>query len=104
MIVIEILAAVTTVVFAVLPAKGIIRRNAFVGVRTRATMRDDVAWRRAHQAAVLPTSVAAAVTTAAATVFILTGRMNDLASVMICAIPLGVGALWSVVTAGRAVR
>ncbi|WP_414648597.1 SdpI family protein [Curtobacterium sp. CFBP9011] len=46
-------AAVVTAVFVVLPAGGVIGRNSFVGVRTRATMHDAAAWRRGHQAAVL---------------------------------------------------
>ncbi|WP_375537774.1 SdpI family protein [Curtobacterium sp. MCBD17_030] len=51
-------AAVLTVVFVVLPERGVIGRNSFVGVRTSATMRDGAVWRVGHQAAVLPTSVA----------------------------------------------
>jgi uncharacterized membrane protein len=104
MIVIEMLAALATVVFAVLPARGIIRRNAFVGVRTRATMRDDAAWRRAHEVAVLPTVITATTTIVAGVVLIAMGRVNDPLSVVICAIPIVVGALWSVIAASRAVH
>lgn len=104
MIVVELVAAVMTMVFAVLPAKGMIRRNAFVGVRTRATMRDDAAWQIGHRAAVFPTTIAAGITIVAALVSIAVGRMNDPLSVVVCAVPLVIGALWSVVTAGRAVR
>ena len=53
MVFVEMAAAVVTVVFVVLPAGGVIGRNSFVGVRTRATMHDAAAWRRGHQAAVL---------------------------------------------------
>ncbi|MDN3478921.1 SdpI family protein [Curtobacterium sp. APC 4022] len=53
MVFVEMVAAVVTVVFVVLPAWGVIGRNSFVGVRTRATMHDAAAWRRGHQAAVL---------------------------------------------------
>ncbi|WP_182710340.1 SdpI family protein [Curtobacterium flaccumfaciens] len=104
MIVIELVAAVATILFAVLPAKGLIRRNAFIGVRTRATMRDDDAWRRGPRAAVLPATVAGATTIVAGVVSVALGRLNDPAAVLVCAAPLVVGALWSIVAATRAVR
>lgn len=104
MIVIELVVAITTVVFAVLPAKGMIRRNAFIGIRTRATMRDAAVWQIGHRAAVLPTTIAASITIVAGLVSIAAGRMNDPLSVVACAVPVVIGALWSVVAAGRAIR
>lgn len=41
MIFVEIAAAMVTVVVTLMCARGVIRRNRFVRVRTRATMRDD---------------------------------------------------------------
>lgn len=104
MIFVEMVAAVLTVVSVVLPARGVIGRNSFVGVRTRATMRDAAAWRRGHQAAVLPTSVAAGGVIALGTAAAVTGRTNDVPAVVLCAAVLLVGALWGVAAARRAVR
>jgi hypothetical protein len=101
---VEMVAAVLTVVFVVLPARGVIRRNSFVGVRTRATMRDAAAWRRGHQAALLPTYAAAGGVVALGTAAAVTGRTNDLAAVLLCAAVLFGGAWWSAAAAGRAVR
>jgi uncharacterized membrane protein len=101
---IEMVAAVLTVVFVVLPGRGVIGRNAFVGVRTRATMRDAAAWRRAHQAAVLPTSVAAGGVVMLGTAMAVTGRGNDVSAVIGCAAVLLAGGLWSVAAAQRSVR
>lgn len=97
-------AAVVTVVFVVLPAWGVIGRNSFVGVRTRATMHDAAAWRRGHQAAVLPTSVAAGGVIVLGLTAALTGRTNDVFAVVLCAAVLLAGGFWSVTAAQRAVR
>ncbi|PYY56376.1 MULTISPECIES: SdpI family protein [unclassified Curtobacterium] len=104
MIFVEMVAAVVTVVFVVLPAVGVIGRNSFVGVRTRATMRDAAAWRRGHQAAVLPTSVAAGGVIVLGMSAAVTGRPNDVSAVILCAAVLLAGGLWSVAAAQRAVR
>jgi cytochrome bd-type quinol oxidase subunit 2 len=101
---IEMVAAVLTVVFVVLPGRGVIGRNAFVGVRTRATMRSAAAWRRGHQAAVLPTSIAAGGVVTLGTAAAVTGRMNDVSAVIACAAVLLAGGSWSVAAARRAVR
>jgi uncharacterized membrane protein len=101
---VEMVAAVVTVVFVVLPAVGVIDRNSFVGVRTRATMRDAAAWRRGHQAAVLPTSVAAGGVIVLGMSAAVTGRPNDVSAVILCAAVLLAGGLWSVAAAQRAVR
>ncbi|PZE34775.1 MULTISPECIES: SdpI family protein [unclassified Curtobacterium] len=104
MIFVEMVAAVVTVVFVVLPARGVIGRNSFVGVRTRATMQDAAAWRRGHQAAVLPTSVAAGGVIVLGMTAAATGRPNDVSAVILCAAVLLAGGLWSVAVAQRAVR
>ncbi|NII42555.1 hypothetical protein E9228_003224 [Curtobacterium flaccumfaciens] len=104
MVFVEMVAAVLTVVFVVLPAHGKIGRNAFVGVRTRATMRDAAAWRRGHHAAVLPTCVAAGGVIVLGITAAATGRTNDASAVILCAAVLLAGGLWSAVAAGRAVR
>jgi amino acid permease len=104
MIILEIVAAMATVVFTMLSARGVIHRNAFVGHRTRAILRNDDTWRRGHRAALVPTCVAAFVTSAMGVVFIAFGELNHPPSVILCAVPLVVGAFWGAVVAGRAVR
>ena len=104
MVFVEMVAAVVTAVFVVLPARGVIGRNSFVGVRTRATMHDAAAWRRGHQAAVLPTSVAAGGVIVLGLTAALTGRTNDVFAVVLCAAVLLAGGFWSVASAQRAVR
>jgi hypothetical protein len=101
---VEMVAAVVTVVFVVLPAAGIIGRNSFVGVRTRAMVQDAAAWRRGHQAAVLPTSVAAGGVIVLGMIAAVTGRTNDVSAVILCGVVLLAGGLWSVAAAQRAVR
>lgn len=54
MIYIEIAVAVLAILVTVLPVVGTISRNRIVGVRTRATLANDGAWRAGHRAAVLP--------------------------------------------------
>ncbi|MCJ1712954.1 SdpI family protein [Microbacterium sp. M1A1_1b] len=103
MVVIVMIAAILTVIFVVLPARGVIGRNPFVGVRTRATMQDDAAWRRGHQAAILPTGVATGAVIVLGGGSIAVGRENDSVAVILCAAVLVAGALWSVVAAHRAV-
>jgi len=104
MIVLEMLVAVVTVVATALPARGVIGRNAVIGIRTRALMRDDKAWQRGHRAAVLPVSMAAVLTVSIGIACIATGRMNETTSVVICAVPILAGAIWGAGTASRAVR
>lgn len=104
MVLIEMVAAVLTIAFVVLPARGLVGRNAFIGVRTRATMRDDSAWRRGHHAAVLPTSLAAGAVLLVGGGAIVLGKINDVTAVVLCAGLLLGGALWSADAARRAVR
>lgn len=96
--------AVIAVLATVLPARGVIGSNAFIGIRTRALMHDDEAWQRGHRAAIVPTSIAAAITITLGAVFVTTGRTNDTGSVLLCAAPIVVGAIWGAVVAARAVR
>lgn len=104
MIVVELIVAVTTVCATVLPASGVIGRNALVGIRIRALMHDDDAWKRGHRAAIAPASIAAAIAITLGAVFVATGRTNDTGSVLLCALPIVVGAIWGAVVAARAVR
>lgn len=104
MIFVEMVVAVITVLATVLPARGVIGRNAVIGIRTRSLMRDDTAWTRGHRAAVLPTSIAAVVTIIVGTVLAATGRTNDSGAVLVCAAPIVVGGVWAAVVAARAVR
>jgi hypothetical protein len=101
-ITVEIVAAVVTVIVTVLPAHGVIRRNRFVGVRTRETMRDDDSWARGHRAAIRPTIAAAVVTGLVGGVCLSLGEPNSVAGIIVGATVLVAGALWSVVAAHRA--
>lgn len=102
MIFVEIAAAMVTVVVTLMCARGVIRRNRFVGVRTRATMRDDESWIRGHRAAAVPTSISAIVTVSAGVTAVLLGMMNDVVAVLICAAILVAGALWGAAASHRA--
>jgi hypothetical protein len=103
MIVLEIVAAIVTVVVTLLSARGVIRRNRFVGVRTSATMRDDDSWIRGHRAAVRPTIIAAVMTGLVGGVCVSLGEPNSVSAILMCAGVLVAGALWSVVAAHRAI-
>lgn len=96
--------AVISAIVTVLPAHGVVSRNPFLGIRTRAMLRDETSWRRGHRAAIVPTSIAAAIAIALGAVFVATGRTNDTGSVLLCAVPIVVGAIWGAVVAARAVR
>lgn len=54
-------AGAALLVVAALSARGTLRRNRWVGIRTRATMASDAAWAAAHRAAAAPTAVGGAV-------------------------------------------
>jgi hypothetical protein len=103
-IAIETAAAVLTIVFVVLPARGTIGRNGLVGIRTRATMRSDESWIIGHRAAIVPTSIAGGATVAVSLVYIALGRADDIPAFIACAAILVGGAFWGVVAAGRATR
>jgi hypothetical protein len=103
-IAIEMAAAVLTIVFVVLPARGTIGRNGLVGIRTRATMRSDESWIIGHRAAIVPTSIAGGATVAVSLVYIALGRADDIPAFVACAAILVGGAFWGVVAAGRATR
>ncbi|WIB70302.1 SdpI family protein [Curtobacterium sp. MCBD17_026] len=104
MIAIEMAAAVLTIVFVALPARGIIGRNGLVGIRTRATMRSDESWVLGHGAAIVPTSIAGGAAVVVSLVSIALGRADDVPAFVACAAILVGGALWGVVAAGRATR
>lgn len=97
-------AAVISAIVTVLPACGVVSRNPFLGIRTHAMLRDETAWRRGHRAAIVPTSIAAAITITLGVVFVAIGRMNDTGPVLLYAVPIVVGAVWGAVVAARAVR
>lgn len=104
MIAIEMAAAVLTIVFVVLPARGIIGRNGIAGIRTRATMRSDENWTLGHRAAVVPTSIAGGATVVVGLVYVGLGRADDVPAIIACAAILVGGAFWGVVAAARATR
>jgi hypothetical protein len=103
-IAIETAAAVLTIVFVALPARGIIGRNGVVGIRTRATMRSDENWILGHRAAIVPTSIAGGATVVVSLVYITLGRADDVPAIVACAAILVGGAFWGVLVAGRATR
>lgn len=104
MIAIETAAAVLTIVLVALPARGIIGRNGFVGIRTRATMRSDENWILGHRAAVVPTSIAGGAAVVVSLVYVALGRSDDVPAIIACAAILVGGASWGVVAAARATR
>lgn len=101
MIYAEMAVAVIAIVSTVLPARGLIGRNRLVGIRTRATLRSDTAWRRGHSAAVLPMALTGGVVVVAGLVLIGLGHLESIPATVALAIVLLVGALWG---AGRASR
>lgn len=50
MITVEIAAAVLIALSVVLPARGVVPRNRWLGIRTASTLRDTEAWQRSHRA------------------------------------------------------
>ncbi|MFZ7088186.1 SdpI family protein [Curtobacterium sp. RRHDQ10] len=101
MIYAEMAVAVLAIVFTVLPARGLIGRNRLVGIRTRATLQSDTAWRRGHSAAVLPMALTGGAVVVAGLVLIGLGHLESIPATIVLAIVVLVGALWS---AGRASR
>jgi hypothetical protein len=101
-IAVEMTAAVLTIVFVALPARGIIGRNGLVGIRTRATMRSDESWILGHRAAVVPTSIAGGAMVVVGLVYVALGRSDDVPAIIACAVILVGGTFWGVVAAARA--
>lgn len=102
MIYIEIAVAALAILVTVLPAVGTIPRNRIVGVRTRATLASDAAWRVGHRAAVIPMSLTGGVVTVGGTVLVALGFVNEPFVVIVLALILLSGAAWSSAAARRA--
>jgi uncharacterized membrane protein len=103
MIYIEIAVAAIAIIGTVLPAYGKIRRNRIVGVRTRATLASDEAWRKGHRAAVLPMSLTGGIAILGGVVAAVLGYVNEPFIVVVLALVLLGGAAWSSAAARRAV-
>jgi hypothetical protein len=104
MIVVEIAAAVLVALSVVLPARGVVSRNRWLGIRTAATLRDPDAWQRAHQAALVPMCTTAAVMAVAGVVGCLLGQWNSEPLIVAIAAAAVAGSLWSTWVAVRAAR
>lgn len=104
MIYIEITVAAIAILVTVLPAVGKIPRNRMVGVRTRATLANDTAWRVGHRAAVLPMVLTGRVAIVGGTVSVVLGFVNEPFIVVVLALILLSGAAWSSVAARRAIQ
>ena len=101
MVVVLMVLALLCVVLTVLPARGLIGRNSLIGIRTRATLSSDAAWRRGHQVAILPMSVGAGAVIIVGTVLIALGVGSSTASVAVLALVLLLGGVWAAVAASR---
>lgn len=103
MIYIEIAVAVIAIVMTALPAFGKIRRNRFVGVRTRATLSSDTAWEKGHKAALLPMCVTGGIAIVGGVTGLALGYVNEPFITVVLALVLLAGAAWSTAAARRAV-
>jgi len=104
MIVVEIAAAVLVALSVVLPARGVVPRNRWLGIRTAATLRDPDTWQRAHRAALVPMLVTAAVMAVAGVIGCLLGQWNSEPLLLAIAGAAVAGSLCSTWVAVRAVR
>lgn len=104
MIYIEIAVAALAILVTVLPAVGTISRNRFVGVRTRATLASDTAWRVGHRAAVLPMALTGGIAIVGGVVMALLGYANEPFVIILLALILLSGAAWSSAAARRATQ
>ncbi|MCY1696418.1 SdpI family protein [Curtobacterium sp. SL109] len=104
MIVVEIAAAVLVALSVVLPARGVVPRNRWLGIRTAATLRDPDAWQRAHQAALVPMLTTAAGMAVAGVIGCLLGQWDSEPLVVAIAAAAVAGSVWSTWIAVRAVR
>ncbi|WP_417554423.1 SdpI family protein [Microbacterium sp.] len=104
MIYIEIVVAILAILVTVLPAVGKIPRNRFVGVRTRATLANDSAWRAGHRAATFPMSLTGGIAIVGGIIAAVIGFVNEPFAVVILALILLSGAVWSSAAARRAVH
>ncbi|MDI9891585.1 SdpI family protein [Microbacterium sp. IEGM 1404] len=103
MIYIEIAVAVLAIAGTVLPAVGKIPRNRIVGVRTRATLASDTAWREGHRATILPMTLTGGIAIVGGTVLAVLGFVNEPFVVIVLAFVLLSGAAWSSAAARRAI-
>lgn len=85
---------------------GAIQRNAAAGIRTRATLASDEAWRAGHSAARKPAAIAVGTTLVASVVVVLIAHTAVVTAVLSVAyLALFVGFIvWLVVAANRAAR
>jgi hypothetical protein len=104
MITVEIAAAVLIALSVVLPARGVVPRNRWFGIRTTATLRDADAWQRAHRAALAPMCTTAAVMVVAGVAGCLLGQWNSEPLLLAVAGAAVAGSLWSTWVAVRASR
>lgn len=92
-------------IIVVLAARGILRRNAVAGIRTRRTRLSESAWERGHQAAMLPVLLGAGVSVAFAIAVVVTPQAPAaaVASLLtLCVLAMLGGGAWGVVRAGKA--
>lgn len=87
-------------------ARGLLPLNGAVGIRTRATMHDRDAWRRAHQTALPVTALTAGVVVAAGVTSIAPGSLGGHLELVGAVLVAGTvaGLLLSAVVAHRAAR
>ncbi|WP_082914402.1 SdpI family protein [Microbacterium sp. H83] len=84
--------------------RGEIPRNRIMGVRTRATLANDTAWRVGHRAATLPMALTGGAAIVGGTVSAVLGYVNEPFIVVILAFILLSGAAWSSAAARRATQ
>jgi len=104
MIAVEIAAAVLIALSVVLPARGVVPRNRWLGIRTAATLRDADTWQRAHRAALVPMLTTAAVMAVAGVIGCLLGQWNSEPLILAIAAAAVAGSIWSTWVAVRAAR
>lgn len=96
--------AVLTVLMTVLPARGVIPRNALAGIRIPSTMASDEAWTQGHRAAIVPTVVAAVASVIVSVVVTVCLPPDGPIQVLIPAMVLVGGAGIGMYAAGRAAK
>ena len=104
MIAVEIAAAVLIALSVALPARGVVPRNRWLGIRTAATLRDADTWQRAHRAALVPMLTTAAVMAVAGVIGCLLGQWNNEPLILAIAAAAVAGSTWSTWVAVRAAR
>ncbi|MFE6734815.1 SdpI family protein [Microbacterium sp. NPDC057650] len=102
MVLLEVVVAVVVILSVVLPARRILRRNGWLGIRTTATLASDEAWARGHRAAVLPASLTGGIAIVGGVVAMSLGHGRDIAVVVGIAVVLVAGGVWIAAVARRA--